>query len=486
MILTTAWPESNAFARKVIPMFSIAAPGSTYCDGLSRRGFLRAGGLALGGMSLPGILQAQAASGSRGSDKAVIMVLLPGGPPHLDMFDLKPDAPVEIRGEFRPIETRVPGIMISELMPRLAAMMDRLVLVRSLVGGLNDHNLHQCLTGWESHPQQDDSRMVPGFPEGGWPSIGAVLAKSLGPRHPAIPPFLSLAPPKAESTTRASLNQSGCFGPAFSGYEPFKQESAEITLPGISLDRLSDRRALMRSMDAFRRQADDAHAGVGMDSFTSQAFDLLTSSRMTEALDIAREDPRVRQRYGIPATPAPENGGGKLLESFLAARRLVEAGVRCVTLAFSLWPLERESRGGHNWDWHFDNFKKARKTLPLLDMGLAALIDDLTASGRIDDVSIVVWGEFGRSPRINATAGRDHWPAVGNCLLAGGGIKAGQVLGATDKSGERAISRPIHYRDVFATLYRNMGIDASSTIFLDRSERPHALLDQRYPIQELL
>ncbi|MFO0891599.1 MAG: DUF1501 domain-containing protein, partial [Isosphaeraceae bacterium] len=341
-------------------MLTIAGPGGTYCDGVSRRGFLRIGGLAMGGLSLPGILRAEERSGIGSSRKAVIMVLLPGGPPHLDMWDLKPTAPAEVRGEFRPIPTSVPGIAICELMPRLAAMMDRLVVVRSLVGGLDDHNLHQCLTGWESHPQQGDSRNIPGYPEGGWPSLGAVASKLLGPRDPAVPPFLSLAPPRAESMTRASLSQSGHLGAAHTGFEPLKMAGAEVTLPGISLDRLSDRRALLRSLDRFRRGADAGRAVLALDAFTGQAYDLLTSSRLAEALDLSREDPKVRERYGIPGSASPENGGGKLLETFLAARRLMDAGVRCVTLAFSRWPLERESQGGHNWDWHADNFTKAR------------------------------------------------------------------------------------------------------------------------------
>jgi hypothetical protein len=467
-------------------MLTIAGPGGRFCDGISRRSFLTIGGLALGGIGLPSILRAEAASSLRSSKKAVIMVLLPGGPPHLDMYDLKPEAPAEIRGEFRPIATKVPGIEICELMPRLAANMDRFVPIRSLVGGLDDHNLHQCLTGWESHPMQGDSREIPGYPEGGWPSLGAVVAKLMGAIDPAVPPFLSLAPGKAESTTRASLNQPGYLGAAFAGYEPLKQVETNPVLRGISLDRLSDRRALLQSLDQFRQRADVSRDELALDSYTSQAFDMLTSSKVSQALDLSREDPKVRERYGIPGEPEGVNGGAKHLEGFLAARRLVDAGVRCVTLAFSQWPLERESRGGHNWDWHADNFKKARKTLPMLDLGITALVDDLAATGRLDDVSIVVWGEFGRSPRINRNAGRDHWAKVGGALLAGGGIQAGQVLGSTNRLGEHAASRPVHYRDVFATLYHNLGIDAASTMLLDRSNRPHNLIDNRKPIAELV
>lgn len=414
------------------------------------------------------------------------MILLPGGPPHLDMFDMKPKAPAEVRGEFKPIATSIPGIDICELMPRLAANMNKFVPIRSLVGGLDDHNLHQCLTGWETHPRQGDSRDIPGYPDSGWPSIGAVVAKLMGPSEPAIPPFLSLAPSKAESTTRASLNQPGYLGAAFAGYEPLKTSDEDPVLKGITLDRLADRRALLASMDQFRRDVDLSRDEVALDGYTNQAFDMLTSSKVAKALDLTKEDPRIREKYGIPNDATPVNGGAKHLESFLIARRLVDAGVRCVTLAFSPWPLERESRGGHNWDWHTGNFEKARKTLPMLDIGLTALVEDLAESGRLDDVSIVVWGEFGRSPKINRQAGRDHWARVGNALLAGGGIRAGQVLGSTNSLGEYVVERPIHYRDVFATLYHNLGIDAANTMLHDRSNRPHNLVDNRSPIRELV
>ena len=468
-------------------MLSITGPAGRYCDGVSRRGFLKIGGLGFGGMSLPRLLHAEEQSGVGSSEKAVIMVLLPGGPPHLDMYDLKPEAPAEIRGEFSPIATSVPGIDICELMPRLASSMDDFAVVRSLVGGLDDHNLHQCLTGWESHPQQGDSRNIPGYPDGGWPSIGSVVSKLRGAFDPAVPPFISLAPPKAESTTRASLNQPGYLGATYAGFEPVKKAEDELSLPGVDLGRLSDRRTLLRSLDRFRQGVDAQRAVSAFDSYTDQAFELLTSSKVATALDLSKEDPRTLERYGVqPGSSEPVHGGPKLLEHFLVARRLVDAGVRCVTLTFSPWPLERESRGGFNWDWHFDNFKKARDALPMLDLGITALVDDLKSRGRFDDVSIVVWGEFGRSPRINKSAGRDHWAHVGSCLLAGGGLKGGQVIGRTDKFGERPAERPVHFREVFATLYHTLGIDAARTFLQDRSGRPFALVDDREPIHELI
>lgn len=488
-------------------MLTIPGKRSRFCDGLSRRSFLSVGGLALGGMSLPQILRAEAAAGIKSSHKAIIMILLPGGPPHLDMYDLKPDAPAEIRGEFNPIDTNVPGIQICEMLPRMAAIMDKLVAVRSLHGGFNDHNVHQVLTGWESHPQQGDSQMRPGFPVGGWPSIGAAISKLQGPVDPSLPPFISLSPPNAESTTRASLNQPGFLGVGHAGFEPNRkkrndivyesgvskeqvqqdsEQEAEIVLKEITLDRLGDRKSLLASFDKFRRDADANGAMGGLDSITEQALGILTSSKLANALNFKLEDAALRKRYGISDAATPEYGGTELVKQFLVARRLVEAGARCVTLAFSQWPLERMSRGGFNWDWHKENFKNVRATFPMLDVGVSALVEDLVARGLDKDVSVVVWGEFGRTPKINTNAGRDHWPAASCCLLAGGGMQTGQVIGSTNRLGEHPEDRPIHYRDVFATLYHNMGINARRTTLSDLRGRPHYLVDGRDPIEELV
>ena len=488
-------------------MLTIPGSSGRYCDGIARRNFLKIGGLALGGLSLPQILQAEQDAGVRNSRKAVIMILLPGGPPHLDMFDLKPDAPKEIRGEFKPIRTNVPGIHIGELLPRLARNMDKLAIVRSLHGGLNDHNCHQCLTGWETHPQQGDSPNRPGYPTGGWPSIGAAISKLQGASHPSVPAFISLAPPNVESVTRASLNQPGALGLAHAGFEPNRRKrgdvvyksgiskeavaadaesASDIVLNGISQDRLLDRKALLGSFDKFRRAADATGQLDGVDAITQQALGILTSSKLGQALDLSKEDRALRARYGITEAPAPVHGGPELCKQFLIARRLVEAGVRCVTLAFSQWPLERMSRGGYNWDWHKENFKNCRATLPMLDLGLSALIEDLHERGLDKDVSVVMWGEFGRTPKINANAGRDHWPQSAACLLAGGGMRTGQVIGSTTRHGHEPNDRPIHYRDIFATLYHNMGINARHATVTDLRGRPHYLLDNREPIAELV
>ena len=349
--------------------------------------------------------------------------------------------------------------------------------------------------------------MKPGFPLGGWPSIGAAVSKLRGPVTKAMPPFVSLSPPNAESTTRASLNQSGFLGIAHTGFEPNRkkrgdivyksgvsqeqvqqdaEQAAEIVLKGITLDRLSDRQRLLASFDRFRRDADASGVMTGMDAINQQALGILTSSKLANALNFRLESDRVRKRYGISDVAIPKHGGPELLKQFLIARRLVEAGARCVTLAFSQWPLERMSRGGFNWDWHKENFKNVRATVPMLDVGLSALIDDLHQRGLDKDVSVVVWGEFGRTPKINNQAGRDHWPQASMCMLAGGGMKLGQAIGSTNRLGEQPDRRPVHYREVFATLYHNLGIDARHTTLPDLRGRPNYLVDARAPIGELL
>ena len=480
-------------------MLTILGHGGRHCDGVTRRSFLKIGGLGLGGMSLPEILRAEATSSqttggatpsrSTSSHKGIIMILLVGGPPHLDMYDLKPDAPAEIRGEFKPIRTNVPGIDICELMPRTAAIMDKLVVIRSLVGSVNDHNVHQCVTGWESHPQQiGNSPDIPGYPPGGWPSIGAVLSKVYGPAVPGVPSSVDLTPVyyDARFATSANPGQPGYLGPAHAPFEVQALERQNLVLDGVGLERLADRRSLLSSLDRFRREVDASGTMQGMDSFSQQAMTLLTSSRLAEALDLDRVDAGLKKRYGVNTAAEPQRGGGALLDQFVLARRVIEAGARCVTLVFSRWPFGRMAKGDYNWDWHKNNFDEGRAALPMLDQGVATLVEDLDCRGLLDDISVVVWGEFGRTPKINGNAGRDHWPQVGSALLAGGGMRTGQVIGATNRAGEYPVERPVHFRDVFATLYHNLGIDVTTTQFTDLSGRPHFLVDNRLPIPELI
>jgi hypothetical protein len=455
---------------------------------MSRRSWLGIGGLALGGLGLHDILRAEARSANRNPAKGIIMVLLPGGPTHLDTLDLKPDAPAEIRGEFRPIATNVPGVAICELLPRLARMADKLAIIRSLVGFRDDHNTHWCSTGWESHPPMDSSPIVQGFPPGDWPSLGSVLSRQLGPRVPGVPPCVDLTPVDADARfiLRTPPGQPGYLGVAHAGFEVQAVDRRNITLNGVDLRRLSDRRALLAGFDGFRRQVDAQGTPDANDLYQQQAFEVLTSSRLARALDLSREDARGRSRYGLDRAYPDERDGKTYLDQFLLARRVIEAGARCVTLAFARWPFGRMLRGDYNWDWHKDLFPLARKTLPLLDLGLSALIEDLAQRDLLKDVAVVVWGEFGRTPRINRNGGRDHWPKACSALVAGGGLRTGQVLGSTTRWGEEPRTRPVHFRDVFATLYQRLGIDVATTQFNDLTGRPQYLVGNHRPLPELV
>ncbi|HZN36331.1 MAG TPA: DUF1501 domain-containing protein [Pirellulaceae bacterium] len=468
-------------------MLTIPGPQARSCDGISRRSCLQIGTLALGGLALPEILRAEAAGGGRQAAKGIIMVLLPGGPTHLDTFDLKPDAPAEVRGEFRPIATRVSGLEICELLPRLAAIADKYAVIRSLVGFRDDHNTHWCSTGWESHPAMDASPIVAGFPPGDWPSLGAVLSRQLGARVAGVPPCVDLTPtdPDARFILRTPPGQPGYLGPAHAAFEVNAVDRRNITLGGVDLQRLADRQALLSGFDRFRRRVDRAGTD-GLEEFHRQALAVLTSPRLAEALDLSREDRAVRSRYGLDRSYPSEREGKTLLDQFLMARRVIEAGARCVTLAFCRWPFGRMLRGDYNWDWHKDLFNEARGTLPLLDWGLSALLTDLDERGLLDEIAVVVWGEFGRTPKINANAGRDHWPGVCSALVAGGGMQGGQVIGSTTKWAEQPLNRPIHFREVFATLYERMGIDVAKTQFHDLAGRPQYLVGEHRPLPELV
>jgi hypothetical protein len=444
-------------------MITIHGRRSRFCDGVSRRNFLKIGALGLGGLTLSDLLRAESVTGKRLGHKAVIMIFLPGGPSHQDMFDLKMEAPAEIRGEFKPIRTRVPGIQICEHLPQLARLIDKTVIIRSIVGAEDNHYAFQCLTG----------RHMRNGPPGGWPALGSVLSRVEGPVNKAIPPFIGLSP-KMGHVPWSDAGSPGFLGIAHAPFKPSGPGKADMVLNGVTLDRLADRKALLEAFDRFRRDVDGSGLMEGLDAFNQQAFGMLTSSRLLEALDIEREDPGVRARYGKGDPKNRDDGGPKLMEDFLVARRLVEAGARCVTLAFS------------RWDHHGDNFGALRQDLPLLDQGLSALIEDLHNRGLDQDVSVVVWGEFGRTPVINKDAGRDHWPRVSCALLAGGGMRTGQVIGATDRLGGEATERPVHFGEVFATLYHNLGLDVNQVTVSDLGGRPQFLVDGFQPLREVI
>jgi uncharacterized protein (DUF1501 family) len=437
-------------------MLNILGKRFSSCDGVSRRNFLKIGafGFGAGALTLPKLFAAEAQAGIRKSNKAVIMIYLPGGPSHQDMYDIKTEAPADIRGEFKPIDTNVSGIQICEHFPQVAKMMDKFVAIRTLVGSEGQHSEFQCLTG----------RVKKQMPPGGWPAMGSVLSRLQGADR-ATPPYITLSGSGGDRGAGA-----GYLGVAHAAFSPSGQGRRDMVLNGVSLDRLDDRKTLLTSLDSYRKEIDASGQMTGQDSFNHMALDVLTSSRLSDALNVQKEDPKVLEKYR-----AGPKADGRSLDSFCVARRLVEAGARCVTLSY----------GG--WDTHSDNFKSMSKRLPGLDVGVSSLVQDLYERGMDKDVSVVVWGEFGRTPKINMKAGRDHWPRVAGCLLAGGGMRTGQVIGRTDRLGGEPADRPVHFGEVFATLYTQLGFDTSKTTLQDLSGRPQYLVDQSHlPISELV
>lgn len=446
--------------------------GLPFCDGLTRRSFLRIGSAAFGGLALPQILELEAAAQVGSSHKAIINIYLPGGPSHIDMWDPKPEAPIEIRGEFEPIETNVSGIRICELFPRVAAMMDKFAIIRSLADSDGAHDCHQCMTG-RRKGQRD--------PAGGWPSAGAWTSQMAGPVNEAIPANMALMY-RTGNRTWGEPGGAGFLGPE---HDPFnavgrkaREKSDSLVLQGITLERLQDRESLRVAFDGLRREIDGSPQMDSLDAYTQQALGILTDSRLGEALDLSLEDPDILARYGTSDETFQRDGAPRMIENFCIARRLVEAGARYVALNYS------------RWDWHGGdgmNFPSSRIEMPLLDQGLSALVTDLHERGLDKDVSVVVWGEFGRTPKINNMNSRDHWPQANACLLAGGGMRTGQVIGATNRYGEVPIDRPVTFQEVFATLYHNMGLDAGNVRAFDRSGTPRYPIDPGVePIRELI
>jgi len=462
----------------------------TGSDGtLSRRAFLSAGVLSTFGLTLPQLLRAESAAGVSRSRKSVILVHLDGGPPHMDMIDMKMSAPSEIRGEFFPIQTALPGFQVCELLPNIAAAADRFAFIRSLSGSTGRHDAFQCQSG---HHYKDLESM------GGRPAMGSVVARLQGSPADAAPAFVDMM--QGRPLVRNSARP-GFLGPSYQAFRPdisdmFQRDLEEgmkgelarlggdhktsLTLnQELSLDRLRTRTGLLGGLDSLRREIDASGMMDAMDGFTRQAVSILTSGRFADAMDLSKEDPQVLARY----TPDIDLGGEQFVtaegpgavKKFLLARRLIEAGVRVVSLSIS------------DFDTHSKNFPRMRNLLPLVDHGLHALVTDLEERGLLDEVTIVAWGEFGRTPRIDPkTGGRHHWPRVGPAILAGGGLQTGQVIGATDRTASTVISRPVHYQDIFATVFHNLGIDARTTTIVDPQGRPQYLLDAGEPLPELV
>ncbi|HZU36443.1 MAG TPA: DUF1501 domain-containing protein [Gemmataceae bacterium] len=447
-------------------MLTIFGSPRRYCDGLSRRSFLKIGAFGFGAttLTLADLFRVEAQAKAPVRHKSIINVFLDGGPPHQDLWDLKPEAPAEIRGEFKPIATKVPGIQVCQVFPKLAAMMDRFAVIRTVVGARGGHDAFQCTTGW---PEKSLAAL------GGRPSIGAAVAKLQGPVDPAIPPFVGLAKPTGHRPW-SDPGQTGFLGPAYAAFQPDGPGMANLKLHGITVDRLADRKRLLASFDTLRRDLDANGTMEGMDASTQRAFGVLTSSKLLEALDVSCEPAKVRQRYGDGKPYHYQYDGAPTAnDQLLMARRLVEAGVRCVTLSYG------------RWDSHSKNFDLVRDHGTKLDQGLSALVEDLAARGLLDDVTVIAWGEFGRTPRINKDAGRDHWPQVSCALVAGGGLRTGQVIGATNRLGEYAKERPVTFQEVFATLYHTLGINTDTTTIIDPTGRPQYLVEA-HPMRELV
>jgi hypothetical protein len=438
------------------------------CDGLARRDFLRVGALGLGGLgglTLADLLRlrAQARSPGERDQKAVIMVYLPGGPSHIDMYDMKPDAPVEIRGEFKPIPTNVPGFDICELMPLQAKIADKLAILR----------------GFKTRGGHSGDEMSTGFPTGDKrPAFGSVVSRVQGAATRSLPSYVSMN----VFSNFDFYEDPAYLGQAHKPFTPSGPGMANLLLhKEVTTDRLEDRRTLLTALDGLRGELDDTKKTLaGVDGFQAQALDMIASPKARLAFDLSREPDKIREKYGP--------GGSQ----FLLARRLVEAGVRVVTLSGG-WVSDDGSGSTNisNWDTHEQNFPRLRRQLPRLDRTLYALLTDLEERGLTQDVAVVACGEMGRAPRIGVstgaqafTTGRDHWP-TGFALMAGGGLRAGQVIGETDRLGERSKGRPYTMQNVLATLYDVLGIDPSLT-FPDHTGRPQYLLDERDKIAELL
>jgi len=453
--------------------------GSTgrYCDGGNRRNFLQLGVAGMASVGLPSLLHAKAQSAGTVTSKqtSVILIWLDGGPGHMDMYDMKPDAPAEYRGLWRPIRTKVPGFDITELYPRQAALTDKFSMVRSLHHDTGDHFAggHRMLTTKDMGVSGANNAQK-------FPGIGAIVNREVGPRRAGMPGYVAV--PHAASIGLVP----GYFGghmlgvphnPFVPGGDPsaatFQVQNLNLA-SGLTIEKLEDRRALMRQFDATNRTLAAMPESHAMDRFSREAFEFVTGQYARQAFDINKENPKLRDQYGR------QSWG----QSTLLARRLVEAGSTFVTVHF----------GG--WDHHWDLKAGYENYLPKVDMAVAALFRDLDDRGMLDTTLVVLCGEFSRTPKMNdggnggapmkmGTPGRDHWGNSMFCLMGGGGVKGGQVIGSTDRLGEVPKSRAVTPSNIHATIYQVLGIDPKLNL-LEPSGRPVAVLDNPEPISELL
>jgi hypothetical protein len=445
-----------------------------FCRGLTRRNFLQVGSLGLGGLSLAELLKLRASGSAspRASAKAVIYVYLWGGPSHIDTYDMKPNAPVEIRGEFAPIRTNVPGFDICEYLPLQARIADKLALIRNLRFNPNFHDPVELFSGYKK-PTEAGFAMRPDFG-----SVVSKLQSGAGPRP--LPAYIAL-----DRTAGFEFRN----GPAYLGlaHRAFVpgERLESLALPrAVTLERLHDREQLRRSFDQIQREIDATGVFDGLDAFNTQALQMVTSARTRDAFDISREPETIRAAYG-------EGEAIRLLQ----ARRLVEAGVPVVTLTFGgVVPnsvCNNDSISATSWDTHNHGFPCLRAKLPRLDRALYALITDIYARGLDQDVTVMIGGEMGRFPVVGrggcgATPdGRGHWIHAGFSLVSGGGLKMGQVIGRTDARGDHPAGVPYTPQNLLATLYHCLGIDPATT-FPNHSGRPMHLLDDHEPVRELI
>jgi hypothetical protein len=457
-----------------------AHDGVRHCDGLTRREMLRAGAIGLGGLSLPALLRLQQASASparKGRARSVIMLFLSGGPSQLDTFDLKPTAPAEIRGTFRPVATNVPSLRICEHLPRLARHADIYAIIRSMAH--NDAN----------HPAASYMMMV-GSPIGrkapqnvtmsreDRPHPGSAAAKLLGAR-PGVPAFV-MAPEAISPVGPERPGQhAGFLGAAYDPYRVNSDPNLPDYAPGnlgprddVPRLRLDERRELLHAVAMKAHQLDRTAAGQVLDPYYVKAFDLISSRAAQRAFDIAAESDRTRDRYGRHVFG----------QSVLLARRLVEAGVRLVHVN---WVRHDNAKGGQGYDSHRNHLEWSKTELmPPMDAAVASLLEDLSDSGLLDETLVLLIGEFGRTPRFNKDGGRDHWPSCFSVLLAGGGVRGGQVYGASDKIAAYPTSNPVSPQDLMATLYHCLGIDPHVTLY-DLQHRPFVLVEGN-PVRGLL
>jgi len=432
-----------------------------------RRGFLKIGSLGLAGLALPELLRArQAQAGTAGRKTSIILFWMAGGPSHVDMYDMKPEAPAEVRGPFRPIDTNLPGLQVCELMPHHARIGDRLAVVRSLrhLHSVHDDASHWVQTGYPLLDARGRGQQHP--------CQGSIVSCVRGPNQRGVPAYVCIPEDYRRhlgfyqsaaylSSRYNAVNAGG--DPSLGNYRP----PDFVLPPELTLDRLNDRRSLLSSLDRFRQQTEGSRAYQSLDDVQLEAFELATSARARDAFDLSREPVDVRDRYGRHAYG----------QSALLARRLVEAGVTFVTI--NLYEKDVDW-----WDDHYTIEANLRKRLPRYDQALVTLIEDLRERGLADDVLVAAFGEFGRAPRIDQHAGRGHWPGAMTAILSGGGIRGGQIVGETTPDGGAVHRRPLGPGDLLATMYHTLGIPASRTL-PDRQNRPIALVESGQPIKEL-